>query len=230
MNSDRKSSWWGKALTILGALIVFVTFIVKDGIADHLKEVTDALHSAENTFVVRSSENELAERVNAIDETVAELYAMQKAGDDQSMLHVTNLVITKHTMDRSHRNESEELDSLSTVIEILPQGPQRNSQEKQFADDIAQQGAELAQLDAAPVTDESWIKLNAFDLEFRLFKEQVNLTKFADLILAQARQARKFEEKRLRVATYASYGLYMLGWGLALSGRLFGSEELVPAE
>jgi hypothetical protein len=45
-------------LTLIGALIVFVTFVVKEGMNEHLKSVVDSLDLANQLFAIRGDNPE----------------------------------------------------------------------------------------------------------------------------------------------------------------------------
>jgi hypothetical protein len=52
-----KASWLkrhGRLLSLVGALVVFVTFVAKEGIREHMKEVTDSIQGAENVFLAQT--------------------------------------------------------------------------------------------------------------------------------------------------------------------------------
>ena len=57
-----------------------------------------------------------------------------------------------------------------------------------------------------------------------------DLAKFEDTVLEDARINLLAATRRARLAGWASYGLYTLGWGLALAGRLTGGGEMMGAE
>jgi hypothetical protein len=39
-------------VTAIGALIVFATFVVKDGLREQLKDLTDAINGAQTSFII----------------------------------------------------------------------------------------------------------------------------------------------------------------------------------
>jgi hypothetical protein len=43
----------GRILTLLGALIVFLTFVVKDGLREHLKDAAGSISAANDVFAIR---------------------------------------------------------------------------------------------------------------------------------------------------------------------------------
>jgi len=43
-----------RLLSLVGALVVFVTFVAKEGIREHMKEVTDSIEGAENVFLAQT--------------------------------------------------------------------------------------------------------------------------------------------------------------------------------
>jgi hypothetical protein len=52
-----------RLLTIAGAALLFVTFVVKEGIKEHWKELSDSVQNADNLFVIRSDARRLGQLV-----------------------------------------------------------------------------------------------------------------------------------------------------------------------
>jgi hypothetical protein len=61
--SERKAFYirHDRFFTLLGSLIIFVTFVVKEGISDNLKDLVSSIQTAENMFSLRQ---ETAYRLN----------------------------------------------------------------------------------------------------------------------------------------------------------------------
>jgi hypothetical protein len=48
-----------RILTFVGALVVFLTFVIKEGLREHLKDLVEALGSAQNIFRIRNENAEM---------------------------------------------------------------------------------------------------------------------------------------------------------------------------
>jgi hypothetical protein len=62
-----------QSLSLVGALIVFSTFVIKDAIREEVKDTVDSLQAAEDVFVTRSENEETALTLASIDAYVEEL-------------------------------------------------------------------------------------------------------------------------------------------------------------
>jgi len=67
-----------RALTIVGALIVFATFIVKEQIRDYLKDLRDSIAGADSLYTLERDIGTVEIRMVQIDEEIAAVSARQK--------------------------------------------------------------------------------------------------------------------------------------------------------
>ena len=59
-----------RILTVLGALIVFVTFVVKEGLRDRGKDLLASVESAQTTFVMRSDVEDLRLQLRSLQRSI----------------------------------------------------------------------------------------------------------------------------------------------------------------
>lgn len=90
-------------LQYVGAAIVFLTFIVKDGVRDSLKDVVQSIESARNTFLIRRSL--ASDALLSTDQllwsltTGRWLNVVETGSDKDAILHPSKLLDTNQTMD-----------------------------------------------------------------------------------------------------------------------------------
>lgn len=69
-----------RSLTFVGALIVFATFVVKEGFRDHLKGLVKQIDNATSVFVIRQDTERTGLVLKAIEDEIANGNATSRAG------------------------------------------------------------------------------------------------------------------------------------------------------
>jgi hypothetical protein len=68
-----------RLLTFVGALIVFTTFVVKEGLRERLKDFVDSVGAAESTFMIRGDTNIANSLLRSLEEDIAMLSARRQS-------------------------------------------------------------------------------------------------------------------------------------------------------
>ena len=215
-----------RMLTFVGALIVFGTFIVKDALRDQLRELGDAIKSAEDVYLVRSDLNSVVRLLLDLRGRIDHLrgYSLQDAEEgtqdavgqmmeldslDAAWLINSEQLLHKLPMQVQEEDHAE-LESLKT---------KRKNIEAQFGD-VMSAGSGKPQKTAAELSKlANDILRDSFDIGQRT-------SILSDKVLQRAREIEATTEHRYELATWASYILYAIGWGLGLAGRLVGVEAI----
>jgi len=214
-----------RVLAVAGALIVFLTFIVKDAVREQVKDLVSGLQSAEDVFEIRAQHevtvgllNGIGQRVQLIWQSTPEGKGFLKKNDRSGVVH--DITENADIIEQERAN----LDNLQRFIARLPKR------------EIALQ-AEVAAL------HERWNKHHAYYLqvisdmnqkkmtEEREFdamaalgpeSEDINLAilDLSEMAVAKSDSLRESAESRLKIYTLASYVLYTFGWSLAFFGRV----------
>jgi hypothetical protein len=61
---------YDRLLSVLGALIIFLTFLAREGFRDELKELVDSIDAAQSVFLIRSDNRDIAEQVAHLQESL----------------------------------------------------------------------------------------------------------------------------------------------------------------
>jgi len=223
-----------KLLIFVGALIVFVTYLVKEGLRERLKDLVDSVDKAQSAFVAERENQQLSQRL-------AEIYRVGIISYDN--MHtpapppgqpypITISTIMSHyqgAYDTEQRLENE----WNAVDRLLEKMPKDQNREKQL--NVLQ-----TQLKAVQKADEDFrntqsprspseLKENlnaAVSLEHQAWDTETAIQNFALSILKDSAEIKKRDETYFKIATWSSYLLYCLGWGLGLVGKLFGLDGL----
>lgn len=246
-----------RLLTFVGALIVFTTFIVKDGLRDRLKDLDDSIERAETVFAQRTDIGEVI-RTLAEMQTSLNKMNLDRAGSkpqltSRSMPSPAVLRETVNTVRTRLLAERLAFDSLARLVEKMP--TTTNQAEAVRKADIAKReidaflphldeiDADADQLetlvaskrDLSPATVAVASELNAramavlHELLEHYRATMTALDQDASELLLESQEIRALNEDMYSWVSLASYILYTVGWGLGLLTRLYGGESQ-PAE
>lgn len=220
-----------RLLTFAGALIVFVTFIVKDGLREQLKDLVSSIDSAESVFAIRNDTattamwlQRLQEQVDWIAEKI-KLKGTSYSGDMVERLHSSLEIINE-----VHESLAVSLDNISQLLEKVPGQQQSEKKHKELEErlkDLREQRDALLLIFGREPMSILW-KIAPLLNETQ--KASDDTRQLAKDVLAEATKKRKAREKIVNTTTWASYVLYTLGWGLGLAGRVYGAGDLGGAE
>jgi uncharacterized membrane protein YidH (DUF202 family) len=216
-------------LTLLGGLIVFVTFVTKEGVVEHWKDTVSAVDSAEYRFRANSSSTALLRHVLGNANTLERIEDKINEHTDQS--HVR--------LEEEHINEGANYDQLMLVSELLkklPFSPEDDTRVRQLlAEGVRMNDAINAVAttlegsgNGPPDVVELASEMTPLTLAGMSFEAHV--AAFVKAIRIKAAEEKEKDEKRLNFATWASYCLYTLGWGLGIAAKLFGAEGAAEVE
>jgi hypothetical protein len=241
-----ETSWLkghSRLLSLVGALVVFVTFVAKEGIRERMKEVTDSIEGAENVFLAQTGSSiksiafaDLARRM-LVNQQNLERYThplVDKAQPGYNIFadrfvnerleltweafqHVDTLVSNTSRLKRRLPERSTDIDD--GFIFIRDNTAKLGASYKELRDN------EEAEARPRGVNHATYL-MQRFTQTVQLGAWSVQLAdhayELAEEVLEAADKAREKAERRYRMWTWISYGLYSLGWGLALAGTMYG--------
>lgn len=224
------------AITLYGALIVFATFVVKDGIRDFMKENVSGLDSAEILYYTRaqnvlmfSTLADVSMKTDAIYGTLPQndFVRSNREGTD-SVLHASRTLITQTKM---------LCDTVSKLFDKLPHpsGDMASgiAELKRRAESLSENEESLAQILEDPGTSDVRFKEALHGLSLQLLDARrlnSDLVPLSERVWKQFQTTKNEEMHVSEVSSWASYVLYTIGWSLALVGRLYGGGDVVEAE
>jgi hypothetical protein len=222
----------GRLLTILGALIVFVTFLVKEGKRDELKELVQSLDAAQSLFEIRQENHDISRDVA---ELLGRIPGPVKLERKFPAVEEIEEMIGRHSFHYTS--------SLSNLRELLAKFPNpadlaalNSLQERADSLDANRKDAMTAIEDAKPIP--GGLLRNALVLmavpialgEHLLSQDEQlesDITAFTKGALKHADEFKAKQERIYKSYTWLSYLLYFVGWTLGLIGKLFG-RDVVP--
>lgn len=209
-----------RLLSTLGALIIFFTFLAREGFRDELKELVDSIDAARSVFLIRSDNLDIAEQIAHLQ---ASLTANQQYPPIPSNVlyrfFTASLMSSLDLLDKVPHGEEFDREASALAwrrdnwmreyprpIDPLP-GP--------IVRDKAKEAAEAA------LNERLWLEASALDSETWLFGARV---------VDMARKVEAEKEQRYRTSKRVYFCLFVLGWGLAFIGKIVGVEGLELSE
>ena len=229
-----------EVLPIIGLGIVLITFIVKDGIREDLKDFADAMDNATGVFAIQGDSDNLASQLRVIEEQVGRVeQATRLATKDPFTILATNqLMMSFHrSLDRVERS----IENMSRLSQRFPEQRQKGLDKEltglrnQAADArrelreeaviVARAAPQSAAFGGAVAASDRQAILNAnVSVGNNVGMLSLNTQKLSINMLKEAEAIQANKEKRYNECTVVSYVFYGIGWLLALIARLLGFE------
>lgn len=234
-------------LPIVGAGIVLVTFVVKEAVRDHFKDLVTSIDGAEGIFLVREDKGLLTNPLRKLNRQMDSVqitlqsrgpqYEPDDAVEDKSYGRMELIAEDHHTLMVSIENVSRLLE------EIRAEASARKRVEKlkkDIDDAFEPYQANISRLvveeeDAAENKGDDKLAHDILQTIAKAVQEMESKTimisgqcdALATEVFKKAENTRKRDEIFLNIFTWCSYALYALGWGLGLLGKLYGVEGVV---
>lgn len=206
-----------KLLTFVGAIIVFGTFIVKDGMRERLRDATDRLTRVQDLYTIRADIVQLAGKVDSI--TIRRSRFLNQHEYPDPPPKKKDIEEAGEWIEDEVETDRLMFDNQSTLLDTLPL-PHRSETISEMAGAQAKLD-ELMDISSKGLYGPGAAKnlLNSLDVG-QQFINHFNWARWN--ISEEATEAKETAEHRYSLFTWASYFLYTLGWGLGLVGRLVG--------
>ena len=238
-----KASWFSMAelrsfvrrykwvTTLLGALLVFITFYVKDLKREELKDFVDSLSSAETSYLIRSDIQSINDRLSRTFDIKPEKGSLDAANLD-SGAWVVNMNGTLSNLDTLLDAEGDDADPAQE-----PSSSALRKRLKELADQYNARIDSIAALPDAPAgmkdVAPSSIAVELMRGIARTIDDAKNLSdeirSFKDEVFKKANKLEEDKTKAYHRFTVLSTVLYSTGWLIGLLGQFLGA-ELTEAE
>jgi hypothetical protein len=207
-----------RLLSVFGALIIFLTFLAREGFRDELKELLDSIDAAESVFMIRSDNHDVAEQIEYVHQ-----YLTYKRQTWEGL----------RSPDGYYRGLTAELDASLHLLAKVPHGEEFNTEgndlsarrEKWLRDSLYP----IALLPGDPPTEQEKAAIAAQEAtEKKLWQDAKALDSqardFGRRVVDLARKVEAQEEYRYRMSKSIIIILFILGWSLTFVGKIFGVE------
>jgi len=193
--------------TVLGALIIFATFIVKEHISERLRDLVTSIGDAQNLFVLREDTAFTLNNLTPSD-VIAPIVEPQSRGEQVSYI---NAFVRQGG-------------AFTTISLNLSNGlPEHYEDAEAKANTLYKEMGEILDVEArlkGQKSPEAQLDADTNTLYERARHLYVWTLEFKDEVLAHAKFVKQKREHDYEVAKRWSYVLFSLGWLLAFYGQL----------
>lgn len=236
-----------RLVVIVGALVVFLTFIIKEGMRESIKDEKDAIHDGLNMVTLRGAIETANEELRDSKILLVKTYNLAIAIQDKYPAFTTNPTtdgqIAQQLLKVKRQLVSQHLESMEALLKLLRKNANdailEDFHARTVAADISARKLEqqmIIELGENFINGDISQKLSAQTNEKaeKFGKRLDELRENSDLLmknfLKDAQQAEEKDEQSYIHYTWCSYGLYFVGWALTLIGRLYGVDGLSAEE
>lgn len=242
MKMKRWVSKHNRLIGLVGALIVLTTFIVKDALHEHLKEIVDEEHAKRNLISIRQDNNAFSRQLDLLQIIISNTSAPPNGTEAQVRCDLAYFEML-NGIPRRYGNQIDAVAELEYALLIPPYHTKEEEVNIEATmghviDTVIPEQKKLGQAYAESLYDEiKAIQRDDHGLAVALaITGKSQLKDFAQIMREMNRTFTETAQDELkrsdaiitrddyvyRQCTYLSYVLYTLGWGLALVSRFYG--------
>jgi hypothetical protein len=213
-----------KGLAIASALILLVTFIVKEILKDNIKELHDSLASAETQFRNESGQSTISMQILITQQQIENL-RLEAEGARNDPNHDYSALIAQDTLaaQQAQTHLDVDFDSISRLIDRLPGGARDLRQQRD------QMRAQMEKIDKQvkdmlkPKPDHDvWRFVQVKSAMAMALLEDLPVIVLGDAVLTRAKRVQEAAETLIRMCARAVYVLSLLGLALGLYAAVTG--------
>lgn len=240
-----------RMLSVFGAFIVFITFVVNEGIRDRLKDDAERMANAEQTFVDGMNSSRLAMQLSFMPNqiTIVDDENNKNKKSENALLRIVESEATArllaNSVDSSANNflrfthaipkhkflDDKFIEGLMNSLNTFEQ-----DKEKFYMSSLvklvrtAPDGK--AQVDSLLHShpDQVTPYLGDVEQEFAKVRSEgqmllLAIDNLSSNAMSDAEEAKRTADRKYSLARWISYGFYVLGWGLTFIGRVYGVDN-----
>jgi hypothetical protein len=229
-----------RLFSLLGAVIVFSTFIVKDAIREQLRDFVTSLNSAQDAYIAQENSAREQEAIQKVPLKITEVSSEKeiKAASEKEEFNAAEQKEIKAKYNRYFDNANDaadsQLDRIGRLVKKMSERDQYAAQINALRDEFhklkVNGGIYYNPTSADLVPNESESRLS--QSEWWKMSEAVcsKSNHLVEEIVKRAEAELEVSERRYARLTWITYALYALGWGLALVGRLYGGGDIMTGD
>jgi len=212
-------------------MIVFTTFVVKEGLRERLKDFVDSIQGAESIFLVRSDMVAMSFRLQDIEKQINDMAMTSPSGDPENP--VTYAFHSVEQTVQIQQNIQALIEAIAALADKIPEEHYESRIEnlrKQMEVVAAAASDENDMIDEAArgIDDPKNFRQRSHSVSrLRRKTEELSMSThtLAAEILKGADAHRVFDERRYKRYTWIGYMLYVIGWTVSFSAQLFNKEQ-----
>jgi len=213
-------------ITITSSFIVLLSFVVKEGWDEHLKDLIQSIEAAQAKEEREGTRRHMLFLLNEVDqhlEEIREKVVFEKPIDKEEEIvgeYIRVMAENNQSVDNALALATELAEKLpkrryyATKIELLRD--QNNVLNRSFKEWESTTSTDDTVVGEVQALQKRWLKLS--DDSIRVLQEAVN----------DAWDVRNWNERYHRICSYVTYALFLLGWALGLLSNFAGLQTNKP--
>ena len=249
------STFTKRVVSVSGATIIFVTFLVNDAKREDLKGLVDSIESAENAYEIRTDNRRNYLEIKQFERDFAESRGLHPLAQIASRYGVGPVGLSTVTfdilpssttkidwetlngMEADSSSVHELIDNIARLANRLPKSSARTAaltsietEERDIEEKWRQAYYDADAFEGKTDTKEGLAKVEPLNLRIAevattFAKHSENVNKASTNILTEAENERETTERNYKWWTIVFYILYALGWAVAVAGIIIGADE-----
>lgn len=210
-------------LVFVGALIVFGTFVTREGLGDRWKEEAEEIQTARSFGTVEGREAGTIQQVFFLKEDIAKIKDVVTHGGMYKDEYYAFL-LESNTTSADVRGS---LARISPIIQVLPDRESLSVRRNSILTRLLTNTDEIIKLESIDPKSENGMAVynRETQLSDDLFVLREDADKLRDEILKSAADREHRAQRLSRYAWWISAFLFAVGWTLGLVGKLYGVPE-----
>ena len=192
---------------IIGAVLVFTTFVVKEAWRDHFKDIQEAIAAAQGVFLIRTDVNHLQEELEGaqVEEQDAQAVVGAKK-TSQFAAHIESDLACWNSV----------LDAIDDLLATVPHNRASEKTSSSLRSELQEFEAEVDKLKGVNVYQD----MNR--IHGKVISAGEDVESFGKKALKEARKEGSKSQKLYETCNFIGNFTFAAGWLLALVGRLVG--------
>ena len=223
--------------TFVGAGVVFLTFVAKEGVRDNLKDVVSAFENAQTTFTLRDQNVRMTTMLTEIRTRVVALNDKSLPKMPVGVWRVSQAYAGVEQTRETIQLLGQSLATITPLAQKLPKDEKRDAElvectklvaqtrdDYLTAENVLKDVLTRAQSSKSDLTKADEQRAESVAGAYVAVEQQaaVRIAALESGVLSAAPKYREEQEHRYAWWNKASYWLYSLGWGLGLIGKIYG--------
>ena len=213
---------------------MFFTFVIREGFREYLKDLVDSISTAQSMFTVERENQLMSQRLAEIYRGSSETFMYLRDPPPPNWplfkprITVSTIsMLAQSTFDTLNRLK-DEMETSEHFFEVAPHDKKYDVELSELRcryDDLSQSYTDFRP--AGSLSPESEIMPSywqIFALAHKGWDLEDETQSLIAIVLDESIKKRKTDERYFKIATWFSYGLYALGSGLGLIGKIYGVE------
>ncbi|HWY22904.1 MAG TPA: hypothetical protein VNX26_16880 [Candidatus Acidoferrum sp.] len=208
-------------LTFVGAFIVFLTFVVKEGLGERWKQTADAIDMAQYMYSIQADTSGETQRYWDLNTGLVEIRRVILAhGDETEQKQAKQLKVQTDDMRKFSRWMDAYLVNLKTLGILIGHLPSSKTYKEQVSE-LQNRAKYVHERLNMAYGDRHWKEVEEPAMN-DLNRWEADIEKLSRSILSDAETLRRRNSLLSARAWWISTFLFALGWGLGLLGKLYG--------